>query len=602
MKIAIVGGGPRGLFALENLFTSAARNLSSDYPICTLFEESLWLGAGPVYSSKQPDTNWLNISSRLLKLEPRKSIIINDNEIQGFPSFHEWSKRKGPRPSESSQRENPRHEADHYPSRSYLGNYLIERFNSLAISLEHINLLKVIRGRVVRINPIGKHYSVEYSFGSQGKSSAFSPPDRESDGLTSMGYDEVLLTIGHQTVQFDPQIQGWLKSLTTDKSKPRLFTSAYPVHSYVTLPDMHTKRVAVRGFGLAMIDTMRALTIGLGGTFETQCPKTLSMIYRASGKEPATIVPFSLDGLPLSPKPRDESIDSWYEHDIINEDQLLPELNRLIKSGGDVFKNLQRLAALNAATVFMALDTKAVEHSLTMQGVEELSLTWIKGANVNDQIFENEKNVTKLIENFVGMASSTKPVSLDYCIGQVWRKMQPTMYQAFSLAPVDDEIMTKIITLDDRLKRYAFGPPLASMQQLLALTKVGLINLDFVNNPDIQLDSSSGWTLENQKSTITTEFMINSVLAAPDIRDVNSPIIVNLLNDLKIGSVYEDLGLKTDDASLILTSNGSLPVAVLGRLAKGALFGVDAILECFGDPPKNWAKKVIDRMMDKQLS
>lgn len=37
-------------------------------------------------------------------------------------------------------------------------------------------------------------------------------------------------------------------------------------------------------------------------------------------------------------------------------------------------------------------------------------------------------------------------------------------------------------------------------------------------------------------------------------------------------------------------------LSLLGRLAKGSLFGTDAILECFGERPDAWAKAEIQFM------
>ena len=57
--------------------------------------------------------------------------------------------------------------------------------------------------------------------------------------------------------------------------------------------------------------------------------------------------------------------------------------------------------------------------------------------------------------------------------------------------------------------------------------------------------------------------------------------------------VQDDLGVATDENAYLISKNknNTIPIALLGRLAKGTVIGVDAILECFGPRPRQWAKK-----------
>ena len=60
--------------------------------------------------------------------------------------------------------------------------------------------------------------------------------------------------------------------------------------------------VAIRGMGLSAIDVLRGLTVAQGGAF-------FDGQYLPSGREPARILPFSLDGLPPFPKPETGALD-----------------------------------------------------------------------------------------------------------------------------------------------------------------------------------------------------------------------------------------------------------------------------------------------------
>ena len=190
------------------------------------------------------------------------------------------------------------------------------------------------------------------------------------------------------------------------------------------------------------------------------------------------------------------------------------------------------------------------------------------------------------------MALGNIPISLDYCLGQVWRHCQPTLYATFSYAEINYDIIEKVATLDDRIKRYSYGPPIESMQQILALVDAKVLSLDFVNNPEIDT-VDDGWLFKNKNQASTPiNTMINSVLDAPKLLDVNAPIIKSLLSNDLIQPIHTKLGIDTkkDGRVISYNSENQLPIAVLGRLSKGSVIGVDAILECFGSRARRWAK------------
>ena len=198
------------------------------------------------------------------------------------------------------------------------------------------------------------------------------------------------------------------------------------------------------------------------------------------------------------------------------------------------------------------------------------------------------------------MALDKKPISLDYCIGQVWRHCQPTLYKSLSHANLDNEIIETIIALDERIKRFSYGPPIESLQQIIALVDANVLSLDFVNDPDIDL-IDSGWKLTNKEGkSITTTTMINSVLDAPKLIDVNASIIKSLLHNDFVEPIHSDLGINTHTNGYVVTEDGKkdIPIAILGRLAKGSVIGVDAILECFGSRIETWSKYYVQQLED----
>ena len=171
------------------------------------------------------------------------------------------------------------------------------------------------------------------------------------------------------------------------------------------------------------------------------------------------------------------------------------------------------------------------------------------------------------------------------------------MYKLFSHAKLPDEVLADIVALDERIKRYAYGPPVESMQQLLALNRAGVLNFNFCNNPDIEL-TNKGWKLNMGGDEIVVNCMLNSILDSPQLLKVSSSIIkVLLANDL-LKPVHSELGIKTrtDGCIELPDKEKFIPLAVLGRLSKGSILGVDAILECFRLRIEDWANGVVSRI------
>ncbi len=143
-------------------------------------------------------------------------------------------------------------------------------------------------------------------------------------------------------------------------------------------------------------------------------------------------------------------------------------------------------------------------------------------------------------------------------------------------------------------------PPVESMQQVLALIKANLINLDFVNDPKIEL-TDEGWQFNQNNTPITATTMINGILDSAKLEEVDSPIIKNLRTNQLVEPVHDEMGIHTQkDGRVLLNGNTPpIPLCILGRLAKGSVIGVDAILECFEARISDWAIAAVDRLVKK---
>lgn len=575
--IAIVGVGPRGLSALENLCVESSKSTLTKVHIF-LFETAEDLGAGCVWSLSQPETNWSNISERALKdLSGRKEIDWNGIVIPSFKGYEDWNNDKNIR---------KQNKIDSFPPRSKMGRYLKERFDSISNVLVDKNLVTIIKRRIQK---------VEY------KGNSFVLTDNK---LKEYIFSEVVLTIGHQDTCDSDQIKKW-EFHAKDKNKIILFKDPYPVYQFMDKISAQKECViALRGFGLAMIDVCRALTIGNGGNFEIVDSESRKLKYIPGTHSPKMILPFSLDGLPPVPKPLHAQIDNWFlpSKDVMNNFCL--EIRKVasgeVKVKDDSF--LISSIAKIASKVYFDLGSKSYVHTLNIEEISKIVTNWLKDPRYTHPLLvSHEMDTKKSIETYVNMATGAGLISLDYCIGQVWRHCQPNLYKELSHSSLSDEIMSSIIKLDEESKRYSYGPPVESMQQLLALISEGIINLDYVKDPDITM-TNEGWKFISNTKKTEANVMINTVLDPPKILDVTSSLIKELLKNSVIRPIHSQLGVETsiDGRVKLKTSNTIISLAMLGRLCKGSVIGVDAILECFGPRIKDWAKGVVERCIIKE--
>ncbi|QTE22544.1 FAD/NAD(P)-binding protein [Polaribacter cellanae] len=571
-ELAIIGFGPRGLYSLECLCANLSKKKKVQHISISIFENEEDLGAGKVWNTKQPDINWINISERALKgLSGRKEINFGDFTIPAFPSYKKWLPKKDKFLSKITP--------DKFPPRNKVGRYLVERANSIIAVLEKHKMVKTSNAVIVNIDFDSKKFTLT---------------DLEKN---TFFFDEVLLTIGHQTTKFDKDVETYeIQSL--DK-KHTSFSQVYPLETIIKSKKIAPNtNVAIRGLGLSMIDAVRALTIEKGGSFKILDKKTFELEFIASKEIPYKIIPYSLDGLPMAPKPIHAKMDAIFKPSK-KQLKLFKKSIKNIASGkeettGNEF--LKKVTAQVSAEVYLNLENR-IPLKIDKKEVKKIITYWLEDNFYKHELIEDSnQDIATILASFVEMAIGKRAVSLDYCVGQVVRHCQPTLYKIFSHANVSEEIIGEVIKLDEQLKRYSYGPPIESLQQLLALHKAKVVDFSFADNPKIE-HNEKGWKFSKDGKEITVNVIVNSVLSAPKVLDVTAPIILNLLKNEIIKPIHTKLGVHTNkNGTIINADKKEIPLAVLGRLAKGSVIGVDAILECFGSRIKDWAKGCVERI------
>lgn len=568
--LAIIGLGPRGHYALECYILEREKSgLDQDLNIL-LFEETDHLGNGPVWDTSQPESNWSNVNGRILELPKRPKINVGSAVIEGFPSYHDWAKNNPATHSADI--------ADDYPPRSLVGVYLYERFAALLRPLVEYDIAKLVQERADAVALTETGACVTTRSGVQ------------------FFADQVLLAVGHQPTRQDPQIEGWQAEIET-RDALCLFDEPYPVGPIVDAAETSTETaVAIRGYGLATIDVVRAIA-DAHGSFSLRDEKLRELKFTPTKEVAPTIIPFSLDGLPMGPKPINEQLDRQFAP----SEKVLEALGRELSDPELQARAKGKAFLLDAITpviigVFRGLEYKRDDTPSDNDALHHLVKAWIEDPAQGHKCFlDTGQPPIDLLKNLVQMANGSAPASLDYCIGQVWRHCHPIIYRSLSHSALSDEVLADIIFTNESMKRYAFGPPMESLQQLIALYEAGMLDLEYLADPGITV-TDRGWVLTSGEYHTTAQVMVNAVLDAPKIADVRSPLIEGLLQDGLVAPVHDELGVATTADGYVISQNESvLPIAVLGRLAKGTIIGVDAILECFGDRPRAWASSAAKR-------
>tara|TARA_R110002049_G_scaffold302713_2_gene496071 strand:+ start:12708 stop:14453 length:1746 start_codon:yes stop_codon:yes gene_type:complete len=577
--VAIIGCGPRGLSALEDIFTEFAKNKSAYELKVLIFERTGNFGSGQVYAPNQTLHNWLNINERALTIAERKTIQLNNESVEGFPSFQDWN---GYNPDSID-------EIDKYPPRAVLGTYLEARFNSIAQKLKQLNVLEMHASLVTSLKFANDTFLIE------------------DNKQKTYNADEVVLTVGHQPTQTSKQIENW-KHYEDNNASVTLFHKPYPIEGLFKDNTINgNSRVAIRGFGLAMIDVVRGIAGFTDSRFDIVNSYTQKMTFHAGTNCPKKIIPFSLDGLPMAPKPINASIDNWFLPTDADFDMLKGNLKNYRSQPEEVDSTATIITTMATiiVEVFLSLKTKSISHNYNTETLQTLVEAYIEDdKTASDIIISNTLSAKTIIERFVNMAVGQQKISLDYCIGQVWRLCQPTLYEYLSYTEFHKDVILDIIQLDEKLKRLSFGPPVASLQQLLALLESGIMTVKAVDDPDIEC-TENGWVLDGSNTDYTANVMINSVLDSPKVLMTDTPLIKQLLKDKYVFPIHKDLGIKTNKNGMVSYTSKEHelpPIAVLGRLAQGTLLGVDAVLECFGKRSRFWSKDVLKRLDKKKIN
>jgi len=585
-KIAIVGLGPKGLYAFERLLAQFHISESADAVEIHLFEKTGNFGAGEIYEPDQPDYLIMNYPNRNINVWPEEK---PKSHVAEQLSFVEWLR--------INENKNDEDLAYHFAPRRLVGKYLMYCFNVL------------LEGKRDYIK-VSQHTAVVSAIEREGRQLILKYKSSDNQISSNLKVDEVLLTTGHSSCK------GKLEALenSADESDPNFIPFVYPVQKELS----HIQRsssVGIKGLGLTFIDTVLALTEGRGGTFDSM--ENGSFLYRPSGNEPNKIFAFSRSGLPMIPRSGKEGETPYSPLYFTN-------------------KNIQERAGepTNISFVEHVLPLFIAELLYRYYSVifEQQNLSFYPDKNLkelNNQIeaFHDKypeiyrPNFANLFKSKTFAEPSVELGSLAYmhyllkeaeigsessafmAAAMTWGRLSEIFNRIYSFGGMSaDSHYVFDVKYRSKLNRISYGPPLENMKKVIALIETGIVNLDFAVNPKIK-KFNNGWAIYNSRlrfQRIST--LIDARIPTMNSVDDWSPLLQNmqrsgLLRPFKIkGATSYEVGCPEIDSkgrAIDRTGNSISNISFYGTPTEGIVYDNDTLSRTRNNFASQWAMDVV---------
>ncbi|MCW4466771.1 FAD/NAD(P)-binding protein [Glutamicibacter sp. MNS18] len=418
-RIAMIGGGPKCLFALLEL--NDALQAADAGRVHVEVYDPYPPGAGRVWNVDQPPELRLNVNSRII--DASSSLCAQTFDQWRAARANGWDK-------------------DPYPSRALVGEYLSRQFENLTglgrLDVQH--RAEVVTGVVRR----GRQWEV----------------------LTAQGtrvHDEVVIATGHGLAGYRspsaPQ-----RSLTAAQ-----LTVEYNGCGMDEVPPGSS--VLIRGAALTAYDVILRLTEGRGGTWEQLSEEgTAALRYLPGGREPARITMVSRTGIPMNPKPH--AVPSGL-------DEVLDEYRLRVCSWGaaNQVPNPAHTATPTADLqgLWKILLDCAVSCTGTCGIKASPSELWSTVQNGESVAMAAMTSPAERLRAALQANWSREAATPEWVWGIVWSGLYAQLVPALSRITWSDADRERFRHRAAHLERMAFGPPEPTAHKLLALFEAGIL-------------------------------------------------------------------------------------------------------------------------------
>ncbi|MBE8715154.1 FAD/NAD(P)-binding protein [Sphingobacterium hungaricum] len=564
--IAIIGGGPKGFYALERLIANLRKGDLKKKVIVHWFNNNSSFGAGQNYHIDQP--NYLLINYCIGNItcwedpDPLKFIDV-------YTNLTEWIN--------NNKKVHFDADPEDFSSRELVGNYLMNAvFETVHYDIPNLEI-HLIKSYITDLNKRNTHY-VLYSDGEQ----------------LLYGYESILLATGHAYSNRSAKLHE--HSINSSFS---YFPSAYPIRQLDQIPA--EAEVAVMGIGLTFIDVMLQLTEGRGGKF---IYNNKELEYIPSGNE-CIIYPFSRNNLPMMPRNAilehtkyqlKYMTDEWVaglkaeNRQIDFEKDILPVYNQEIRYA--YYKLFFRDEALTDDELWTKIEQR--DESIRLNISRFLNPQMYHRTNDNEDYSAFIFDVSNFVLTEVGHGELKSKLAAAAGACREGLLQIGKLYHFDGFLPASQEKFDR--DWYSSLSRMSFGPPLINSQKLFALIKANIIRFKFEEAPELSL-TDSGIRLSTPKASHDFAYYIDARIAKGSIKKGNNPLYKNLYERSIIEERFN--GNYATDA-IAITPEGKLKdkedwvLTLYGTPTEGNVLDNDSLSRKTHNFGNLWAKETSD--------
>ena len=541
IRIAVIGGGPKSLFALlalnDSLPPTAVPQVTVD-----VYDPQL-PGAGSVWRTDQPAVLRLNV----------KASIVDASSSLSSENFAQWVTRVVPEIS-----------GETYPPRAVVGRYLQEQFQRL---LQHGNMALTHKPFVATgVERVGAQWRVSGAFGEQ-------------------YYDEVLLATGHGVA-------------TAAAAQPLLGAiNTHPLigdYTTLTAADIPAEsQVWIRGAALTAYDVALLLTEGSGGSWQFYSKNAggnLTQVrYLASGKEPRSIVLASRSGTLMDPK--SETVPAELSAALTQYQQQLSQWGssaRQAMSDGEV-----KLGGMWTVLLHCAQDcARLMGDTVSALALWRTALTGLSvEARPSATASSSTVGAAADLRKSLAVNDCKAPLTTGWLWARVWSGLYAELVSVLDRLPRSTQDGREFARVARNLERFAFGPPELTARKLVALFDAGILHV-----------ATAGERPPPEAVLIDAVTPRPGVLdsAAPEGRP-SSELMERLLHAGYISIRPGDRGLLTDPDGTCVAPDGtrSGSLSALGRPTEDPTLGHDTLNRSLHLDYFRWAQRIAARHIDQ---
>lgn len=541
-RLAIVGGGPRAVYALECLARRQDRQAATLPECIDIYEPHELLGTGSAYEVDQPDWVLLNLPIDVVDIGalpsaagPTRSALAESMAI--------WSGGSG-RPDE-----------DYYPPRSHAGRYI----NELAqVCIDRLSTTRVnhLRREVVAVERAGDGFVV-----------------RTGSGVAF--YDSVLLVTGHS--------RRWSGQLDRSPGGTSPVFGALPLKRLSAAAALRRpRRACLRGASLTAIDAVLALTEGVGGRFVTG-PDDSRMFTYVPGPIDVILTMVSRTGRLMTVKTESNVLQRYRISEVA-----APGLAAFVAAGRADVGDLVRAMAVDLL--------RSVGRSWSNKGGEQpesrVDRALTELVNVDPIDFDPGDGYDRLRRSLQVAQGLLEP-DAGWAIGQAWRCAYPTLIRLQRIINEGESTATlrwpAYGQFAPELERLAFGLPPANARKLLALMEAGRLSV-------VSLSNEPFATVAGRH-----DFVVDAVTAPPGVRRIEDPLWKQLIRDGLVEVAPYGRGLLIDDAAGCIGADGSVTPGLfaVGRMTEDVVLGNDTLSRILHPDLEEWASRLCN---DQELA